>query len=149
MKPKEEGDYSLLDRLWLKSNLSRRMKCVVAAAVAFGSIVAIAFLAQMEYLDLNMIIGQHSTAQPIPQPIDLTSDYYEGKARFKTNSGMVGFADESGNVVIQPRYDFALFFNHGRVIVKYQGEWGVIDCNESWLLGPGVTFEEAQQYMQE
>ncbi|MBL0942295.1 MAG: WG repeat-containing protein, partial [Alphaproteobacteria bacterium] len=44
-------------------------------------------------------------------------DYYEeGLARFFKN-GKVGFHDKKGNVIIQPRYDFAKYFKDGRSIV--------------------------------
>lgn len=83
-----------------------------------------------------------------PFLFDNGPDYVvEGLARF-VSKGRVGFHDMKGNVVIEPRFDFATPFEGGRAEVcvgcvkrpigehhKYEGgKWGVIDRTGAFVV---------------
>ena len=46
---------------------------------------------------------------------------------FKDASGKYGYKDNSGKIIIQPKYDYAWSFSEGLGRVKQNGKWGYID----------------------
>jgi hypothetical protein len=53
-----------------------------------------------------------------------------------TFDGKRGFIDESGDLVIAPRWDAAFPFRHGHAFVRLDGRWGIIDRNGDYVLDP-------------
>ena len=103
-------------------------------------------------------IDRHGKVVVRPMVVDNGPDYFkEGLARF-TADGKVGFFDQRGRVVIQPRYAFAAPFSGGRAAVcdgcqeRSEGEhrfvrggrWGFID-RAGTLVIP-IRFEEVESF---
>jgi len=54
---------------------------------------------------------------------------------FKTDSG-VGLFDESGAIVLPPRFEDIQSFYSGLAAAKQQGFWGFVDHNDHWQIEP-------------
>lgn len=75
-----------------------------------------------------------------------TSDYvHEGKAVPKLfpildSKDKWGYIDDSGKVVVQPKYDMASYFFEGLAFVQTQDEYGFIDEEGNIAIKPEFTF---------
>jgi hypothetical protein len=62
-------------------------------------------------------------------------DFAEGLARWKFGK-KYGFIDDSGTVVIQPKFDLTFHFSEGLAPVQIDGKWGCIDKNGKIVIEP-------------
>lgn len=64
--------------------------------------------------------------------------FNEGLAVFEdTSTGLKGYVDGNGNVVIKPQFTGAGGFYQGRAVVKNtRNEWGYIDKSGNWVISP-------------
>ena len=60
-------------------------------------------------------------------------------------NGRFGFADEFGNIVIEPGFEGYHTFSEGLAAVKVGGKWGYIDGTGKFIVKP--KFEEAFSYV--
>ncbi len=67
----------------------------------------------------------------------------EGYRRIKID-GKWGFADVTGNVVLDPKYDYCLDFTEGLAAVESNKKWGYIDTTGKWVITP--TYEKASWF---
>lgn len=58
--------------------------------------------------------------------------------------GKWGFADASGEVVIEPEYEDARSFSNGLAAVRYAGKWGFIDLDGNMVID--TQFEDARDF---
>lgn len=62
-------------------------------------------------------------------------DFSEGLASVMVRD-KAGFIDESGNFIIEPKYEMALGFSEGLALVKYKGKYSYIDRNGNFIIQP-------------
>lgn len=64
--------------------------------------------------------------------------FNEGLAVFEdTSTGLKGYVDSNGKVVVKPQFAAAGGFYQGRAVVKNtQEEWGYIDKSGNWVISP-------------
>lgn len=66
---------------------------------------------------------------------------------FQNEKGKFGYKDESGLVVIQPQFDFAIAFSYGLAPVKIGKKWGYI--NEKGEVVIKAQFDHASFFTQD
>ena len=71
------------------------------------------------------------------------SCFNEGLCSFSVKSKW-GFVDKNGNVVIQPKYDFASGFHEGLAVVRMNNKYGFIDKNGSLIIE--CKFQDATDF---
>ncbi|MGM9797707.1 MAG: WG repeat-containing protein [Parabacteroides sp.] len=63
--------------------------------------------------------------------------FQEGRAAFETKSGKWGYIDNTGKVVIEPKYDFAsLFWDKNAIVLTTNKEWSLISIEGKELFKP-------------
>ena len=80
-----------------------------------------------------MIIDK--SGSPLTGYLDFLPDYSEGLAVAKVD-GKVGYADKTGKVVIEPKFDDGGSFSEGLANVKVDGKWGYIDKKGQYVINP-------------
>lgn len=80
-----------------------------------------------------MIIDK--SGSPLTGYLDFLPDYSEGLAVAKVD-GKVGYADKTGKVVIEPKFDDGGNFSEGLASVKVDGKWGYIDKKGQYVINP-------------
>ncbi len=72
--------------------------------------------------------------------------FFEGLVSVKID-GKYGFADKSGGLVIEPRFDSAEGFSEGLAAVKIDEKYGYIDKAGKWVIEP--IFRYAQRFSED
>ena len=54
--------------------------------------------------------------------------------------GKYGYADKSGALVIEPRFDGAMLFSEGLAAVKIDEKYGYIDKAGEWVIEPTFSY---------
>lgn len=70
--------------------------------------------------------------------------FCEGRAVIQGEHGRYGYVDRSGEVVIEPRFQFARSFHYGAAAVMLDGRWGFVGLDGDWLIEP--EFREVQDF---
>ena len=89
--------------------------------------------------DKTLRVASYDTVHIRPTPSILSYDVGEPSsldAEKYAKSHYYGYADKSGNFVIEPRFDVALDFEDGKAIVGVDGKYGLIDTSGRFLLEP-------------
>lgn len=79
-------------------------------------------------------IGPNNEFETLGVTIDFFS-FYEGLA-INREHGKVGFIDNTGTWVIEPKYEVAHRFKNGFARVRINDKWGIIDKNGDWFVEP-------------
>jgi hypothetical protein len=69
-------------------------------------------------------------------PFALSGEFREGLAGVCTGKKRCGYADRSGNLVIEARFDQVEPFCEGLAAAAVGGRWGVIDKSGKWVVRP-------------
>ena len=73
-------------------------------------------------------------------PYEMVDDYGEGMLAFrKSNDGKWGYIDESGKVIIEPRFTGTQSFSEGKAIVNVENNYGLIDRQGKFIIKPNYT----------
>ena len=80
-----------------------------------------------------MIIDK--SGSPLTGYLDFLPNYSEGLAVTKVD-GKVGYADKTGKVVIEPKFDAGGNFSEGLASVKVDDKWGYIDKKGQYVINP-------------
>lgn len=63
-------------------------------------------------------------------------DYQPREFQLMHSGGLYGFRSESGDVIIEPRFEQAWYFSDGLARVKLSGRWGFIDAEGRMVIEP-------------
>lgn len=80
-----------------------------------------------------MIIDK--SGSPLTGYLDFLPYYSEGLAIIKVD-GKVGYADKTGKVVIEPKFDDGGSFSEGLASVRVDDKWGYIDKKGQYVINP-------------
>ena len=80
----------------------------------------------------------------VPARFDDMADSPSEGLRWIRKEGKFGFADTSGQIVIDPQYDAVGAFSEGLAPVRMGGEWGYLDTANNILIHP--SFEEVGHF---
>lgn len=75
-----------------------------------------------------------------------SSDYYfavsfaEGMARIEKGASQYGFIDKSGQVVIEPDFEYLSDFSEGLAAAEKGGKFGFIDKTGAWIIEPQFAY---------
>ena len=73
-------------------------------------------------------------------PYEMVDDYGEGMLAFrKSNEGKWGYMDESGKVMIEPKFTGTQSFIEGRAIVNVDNNYGLIDTQGNFIIKPNYN----------
>lgn len=75
---------------------------------------------------------------------------YNGRFYKVKNYGLTGIVDKYGKETIHCLYDSLITYNEDQLVVKFHGQYGIIDFNENWLLPPQrfpVTLVDEDHYL--
>ncbi len=98
------------------------MRKLVSLALAFFVMAALAPALPADAATMDRQVG-----------VDLP---YEGLSMVKNGDGLIGFADESGKMVIPCRFDNASPFKYGIALVSLDGKSGFIDKTGKFVIEP-------------
>ncbi|MDR7077114.1 hypothetical protein J2Y03_002137 [Neobacillus niacini] len=73
-------------------------------------------------------------------PYEMVDDYGEGMLAFrKSNEGKWGYMDESGKVMIEPKFTGTQSFIEGKAIVNVDNNYGLIDTQGNYIIKPNYN----------
>jgi len=79
------------------------------------------------------LINEHGEEIPLPEGIVSLYGHPASEGRIAIEekaSGLLGFADLQGNVVIPPQFTYVNEFSDGYTVVQFpEGDWGMVDAN--------------------
>jgi len=71
--------------------------------------------------------------------------FYEGLSNFKIN-GKWGFVDKKGNIVIEPKFEYASQFTNGLAYAEINEKSGFINKNGTFVIEPKFEINKGSRF---
>jgi hypothetical protein len=86
--------------------------------------------------DTRPYVLEDAAGSVLSGPYQYLGVFSEGLARVRRAETVMGYADATGAVVIDGRFDEGLAFDDGVARVRFDGRWGLIDGTGEYLTAP-------------